>query len=232
MAIAKCIKKINEDFSGALPYWEAYFDEWIFTHNNKEGLPADVLQLLLKLSKKHSPVTATHWGYNEILSEFKGLSHSDMISLLGPAPGTKEMVDLRLEDVKRLLEHIALQPEPILVDVKPVPHTKLQHNQLSEATAALIKAGMTRVVIVKKYLGGLLDQTRHDRVAAAFRQRYEQLKAEGLPPDDIFVGLQKFVSGNTVATTAHQAATLAILAFFFEECEIFERPPIETGHEV
>ena len=43
--------------------------------------------------------------------------------------------------------------------------------------------------------------------------------------DDIFSGLQKFIAGDAVASPSHQAATLAILAFFFEACEIFERPP-------
>ena len=134
---------------------------------------------------------------------------------------------MRLEDVKRLLDHIAIQREPLEADVRPVPAAKLQFNQLSGAAAILLTAGMTRAEIVKKYLRGLADQTRYDRVAAAFRKRYSELKAQGLPPDDIFVGLQKFVAGDDVPSPTHQAATLAVLAFFFEACEIFERPPDE-----
>ncbi len=229
LKLSKTIKKINDDFNAALPYWERYFDEWIFTHNDIKGLAPDILRLLLDLSSERRPLAATHWGYGELLTEFKALPLTDAASLLGPAPGLKDVVEVRVEDVQRLLKHVALQPEPLTVDVRPVPAAKLQHNQLSDAAAILLKAGMTRAEIVKRYLRGLADQTRHDRVAAAFRGHYEKLKADGLPPDDIFGGLQKFVAGDGIPSPSHQAATLAILAYFFEACEIFERPPSGTN---
>lgn len=225
MRLPKCITKINGDFTAALPYWKEHFDQWIFAHNDVKGLAADVLKLLLDLSAKHKPLIATHWGYTELLIEFKALSPTNVATLLGPAPGFEDLIEVRVEDVMRLLDHIALQPEPIMSDVRPVPATKLQHNQLSEAAATLLKVGMTRAEIVKKYLRGLPDQTRYERVAAAFRLRYQQLRDEGRAPDDIFAGLQTFVGGNSIPKPSHQAATLAILAFFFEACEIFERPP-------
>ena len=229
MKLARCINKINEDFTTALPFWREYFDEWVFTHNDVKGLPADVLKLLLDLSATHQPVAATHWGYPELLTEFKRLSPANVATLLGSAPGLKDVVDVRLEDIKRLLRHIALQPEPLVADVRVVPAAKLQHNQLSDAAATLLKAGMTRAEIVKKYLRGLADPTRHDRIAAAFRLRYEELRGDGLPPDEILAGLQKFVAGDRVTSPSHQAATLAILAFFFEVCDVFERPSDETS---
>src|SRR5271168_1077160 len=225
MSLPKCIKKINEDFVGALPYWESHFDEWIFTHNDTLGLAPDVLRLLLELTEKNKPLRATHWGYSELLAEFKMLSSSNVATLLGPAPDRSDLVAIRVEDVKRLLEHIAIQPEPLTADVRSVPAEKLQYNQLSDAVATLLKAGMARSETVKKYLRGLADQTRYDRVAAAFRERYNQLRAQGLPPNDLFLGLQKFVVGDGFPDPSQQAATLAILAFFFEACEIFERPP-------
>jgi hypothetical protein len=227
--LAKWLKKVNEDFTGALPYWEEHFDQWILTHNDINGLPPDVVKLLLDLSKKHKPLTATHWGYSELLMEFKALPAGNVATLLGPAPGMQDVVEVRVQDVMWLLDHIALQPEPMTADVRPVPAAKLQYNQLSEAAATLLKAGMTRAEIVRKYLRGLPDQTRYDRVAAAFRLRYQELRSEGRAPDDILASLQKFIAGNSVPSPAHQAATLAILAFFFEACEIFERPPSDAS---
>ncbi len=226
--ITKCTTKVKEDFTGALPHWKAHYDKWIFVHNDPQGLPPQVLKILLELTKKHKPVEALHWGVMDLLSEFKGLQPSQVASLLGPAPERKDVVGVRVEDVKRLLDHIALQPEPDQADVRPVPADKLQHNQLSDAASTLLTAGMTRADVVKKYLRGVADQTRYDRVAAAFKLRYQELRAEGIPPDEILAELQRFVSGASVASPTHQAATLAILAFFFETCEIFERPPGDT----
>jgi hypothetical protein len=229
MTLAACKAKVEEDFRGALPYWKDHFDQWFFAHNDPEGLAPDILKQLLDLSATHAPVVLSQWGYPDLFQEFKQLSQANLLTLLGPAPGRKDVIDLRLEDVKRLLEHIALQPEPMTVDVRQVPADKLEYNQLSQATGTLLKAGMTRSEIVKKYLRGIADQTRYDRTAAAFRLRYAELKGQGVTPDDIFTGLQMFVSGESVATPTQQAATLAILAFFFEVCEIFERPPELAG---
>jgi hypothetical protein len=229
MDMATCRTKIADDFSAALPFWSEYFDQWIFTHNDIDGLAADVLKLLLELSAAHAPVSAVQWGHAELVQEFRQLSEANMTALLGPAPGRKDIVGVRLADVQRLLEHIALQPEPLIADVRVVPAQKLEYNQLSQSAGALLKAGMTRSEVVRKYLRGLSDQTRYDRVAAAFRSRYGELRSEGLAPDDIFVGLQKFVTGEVLASTPNQAAALAILAFFFEACEIFERPPELRG---
>ncbi len=181
MKMTECKAKINKDFAGALPYWKDYFDKWFFTHNNIDGLPADILKLLLDLSTAHAPVCAAQWGYGELRQEFKQLSEVDISKLLGPAPSRKEMVDLRLEDVKRLLEHVALLPEPRAVDVRLVPADKLEYNQLSQAVGTLLKAGMTRSELVKKYLRGIADQTSYDRTAAAFRLRYQELKGEAAP---------------------------------------------------
>jgi len=94
MALAKVLQKINEDFAGALPYWQQHFDQWIFAHNDTQGLPPDVLSLLLELTTQHSPLEASHWGRTELLREFKQLSLSDKGSLLGPAPGLRDVVDL------------------------------------------------------------------------------------------------------------------------------------------
>jgi hypothetical protein len=113
MDMATCKTKINEDFAGALPFWKDYFDQWFFTHNDIDGLPADILKLLLDLSSAHAPVSAAQWAFGELRQEFEQLSEVDVAALLGHAPGRKDVLDLRLEDVKRLLEHIALQPEPL-----------------------------------------------------------------------------------------------------------------------
>lgn len=227
--LAKTIAKINEDFHGALPHWKEYFDQWVFVHNDYQGLPADILKLLLELTDANAPLSAAPWGYAELFREFIQLSEANVARLLGPAPTRKDIVDVRLEEIKSLLQHIALQPEPLTADVRLVPADKLEYNQLSHGVATLLKAGMTRAEIVKKYLRGIADQTRYDRMAAAFRLRYKTFKDEGRAPDDIFAGFQKFVAGEDLPSPSYQAATLAILAFFFEACEIFERPPDLTG---
>jgi len=49
------------------------------------------------------------------------------------------------------------------------------------------------------------------------------LKNEGIAPDEIFLGLQVFAGGELTQEPKHQAAVLSVLAYLFDECDIFER---------
>jgi len=60
-------------------------------------------------------------------------------------------------------------------------------------------------------------------VVEAFRTQYETLKNEGIAPDEIFLGLQVFAGGELTQEPKHQAAVLSVLAYLFDECDIFER---------
>lgn len=122
MSASDAVAKINEDFHGALPYWETYFDTWVFVHNSKDGL--------------------------------------------GPAI------------VAKLNDH----PNP----------------------------------------------TYEDEIASAFKNEYKTYKMLGVDPDTIFCKLQEFTGGSERGTPADEAAVLAVLAYLFEQCDIFERSPEEV----
>lgn len=47
----------------------------------------------------------------------------------------------------------------------------------------------------------------------------------GMTPDAIFGKLQEFAGGSQRGDSGHEAAVLAVLAYLFEQCDIFERPP-------
>lgn len=227
MDAAKCVAKINEDFDGALPYWQAHFDTWVFVHNSREGLGPDVTKVLLDLGAAHAPLVVTHWGYEELRQEAMALGDAELASLLGPAPTRPGMVALGLEDLAPVLDQIArLAPIPD-PDLRPVPADKIQRNMLSPAVEALLKAGMSRADLVRKYFK--LKPTLQDQIAESFRTRYTELR-DSLSPDNIFAELQRFAGGALVPEPGTQNAVLAVLAFFFEECDIFERPEIvEAG---
>lgn len=86
MRVADTIKKIETDFNEALPYWQTYFDVWVFVHNAHEGLPPDVIANLLELEDLHAAITVTHWGFDELLLRFKKLSSEALRSLYGSPP--------------------------------------------------------------------------------------------------------------------------------------------------
>ncbi len=65
------------------------------------------------------------------------------------------------------------------------------------------------------------------RIAEAFRTRYAELKAFDLPADAIFKHLQDYAGMN--GEPKRQGAALAVLAYFFDSCDIFEDPVASVG---
>lgn len=217
--------KIEEDFLEALPYWGSHFERWIFVHNSRDGLGPDVLNKLLELDGAYPQVTIMHWGYEELRQKVFDLSHADLTSLLGVhAPTRADMSSLGFAELKPLLTRIGDLPEVPEFDLRPVPQDKLIRNSLSPSVQSLIKAGMQRAKLVEDFFASWFrDPQLGDRIAAAFHNEYERLKIIHFDPDDIFYELQVFAGGAEIGTPKRQAAVLAVLAYLFERCDIFER---------
>lgn len=220
LSAASAISKIDEDFRGALPHWKEHFDTWVFVHNSREGLGPQVTDRLLQLGKTHRP-TVTHWGFEELRRKVFELPPTDLVSLLGPAPTRRDMLDLGLAALAPVLDQVALMPATSEPDLRPPPADKIVRNMLSAHVATLLKAGMARADLVRKYFR--LQPSKQDEIAQSFNLRYHTLRNRCVAPDDVFVELQRHAGGNARVTTDRQTAVLAVLAFFFEECDIFER---------
>ena len=135
-----------------------------------------------------------------------------------------DMSSIGFEELKPLLVRIGDAPEVEKVDLRPVPQSKLRANGLSNSVQSLLKAGMRRTKLVEDFFKTWhRDPQLGDRVAKAFHTKYEELKGIYYDPDDIFVELQKYAGGVLVSSTKQQAAVLAVLAYLFERCDIFER---------
>ena len=218
---AELAAKVREDLRGARKYWKKYFDTWVFVHNDAGGLGARVATELLAHEVKQSPFKLEQWGRDALLEIVRELSEQDLADIFGPVPSRRDVVALAMADLFPVLDHLARLPPTGEQDVRPVPADKLRRNSLSDSVATLIQAGMSRTGLVKLYFRD--RPMEQDRIAGGFRARYASLRDEGTPPDDIFGELQRHACGTTPAPS-RQVASLAVLAFFFETCEIFERP--------
>ncbi len=109
MSADKAIEKIDADFRGASPYWEAHFDTWIFVHNDPEGVGPDVERKLLELNDSE-PVTVGHWGYTRLLDIVLECEASALARILGDPPAQRATTGWRLVefDVQRDLRSALL----------------------------------------------------------------------------------------------------------------------------
>lgn len=225
MAANAAIAKINEDFLGALPYWERYFDSWVFVHNDMRGLGPTVLRALLDLQEAHKHIAVTHWGYEELRQEAFTLNNVDLSSLLGPVPTRRDLVELRIDDLVDVILGIDAQPLSDVVDLRPIPAGKVEYNSLSDNVRVLLNAGMGKADLVEGFFNAWsLDPTLGDRIAATLTQYYEAYRTARIDPDLIFHRLFEMVRASAPKTPSGEVASLAVLAYFFEQCDIFERP--------
>ena len=216
------IAKVEEDFHGALPHWETFFDTWIFVHNSREGLGPGLVEKLLELDRDYPEIKVETWDFDALRKECFRLGEEDICAVLGPAPSQRDFLKLGFEDLKVVLKTIACQPAPREPDLSQVPQDKIDINRLSENTASLIQAGRTKSTLVGDFFDRWPDPQFGDEVVQAFKARYEELRATETPPDRIFQELQMFAGGEIRQDTGHEAAVLAVLAYLFDHCDIFE----------
>ncbi|MBZ0297435.1 MAG: hypothetical protein K8L99_33055 [Anaerolineae bacterium] len=231
MSAKEALKKINEDYEEAKPYWTPHFDQWVFVHNSRNGLGPEITRKLLELDKLRPP-NVTHWGYQELWNEASQLDDINMQSLFGPAISWKDMLQLSMENIRHVLSYIAENSIALDTDLRPFRlEDKIQANGLSLHVQNLLKLGMQGSFNVKNFFSKWHDVTYGERIAEAFKKRYVQLKDSGESPDQIFIHLWEFAGGREAVNPGELVAVYAILFYFFENCDIFERPREGIGDD-
>lgn len=223
---SQTLRKLNDDFSGALPHAVEFFDTWVFVHNSEGGrIPTWLLLKIERLRSEHSQVGIEPFGFIELRRIAFSLSESDLVALFGPPPTQRAMMSLGLAELKPILSHLEQQASPIDDEPKPVSPQKLAYNSLPESVEILLKAGMTKAKLVEDYVARTTNKELGMKIASAFRQEYARLREQPSSAVEIFDGLRQFALGPYGGDSNAQVSSLAVLAYLFEECDIFDDPP-------
>jgi len=226
MDVSNTNTKIEKDLQGAIDHWGANLKSWVFVHNQPEGLPADVVQKLLDVDGRDG-VKVSRMGEAELRNEFFGLDHELQALLLGPDLTPQTMNAIQLKDVKEVANAIAQEDTPPPEEIREVPAGKLKANVLSEYVQDQLRLGSRKSRLVGSFFSKWHDPELGDRVAKAFRSKYEEVRAQGMVGDAVFFELWKFAGGGAQSSLRHEAAVVAVLAFLFEECDVFETPALK-----
>lgn len=181
----------------------------------------------MELRAAHPEIAIETWGWEELRLRFNSLSLDAKQNLFGPAPTTEAKQNLNMEDIRQVLDHIISTETQNGTEALTVPPGKVEHNRLSADTTRLLMLGFEKAYLVGKYFDQIGDPTYADRIANSFKERYVELR-DGHPPrhpDDIFQGLAVWAGIGNSTTPGQTVAIYTILAYFFEQCEIFEAPP-------
>ena len=217
------IAKVDEDFHGARGHWNADMAEWVFVHNDGRGLPPNAVQHIDGLRKAHAPLALATWSEPELFKLAMGLELGALQALFGPAASIAIVDRLVLADLVPIIEALQRQ-DPNAGDppLTPPSPEKLEKNALSEESGFLLRMGRRKSSLVETFFRKSPRPDLGERIAEAFRTRYAELKAYDLPADSIFKHLQDYAGMN--GEPKRQGAALAVLAYFFDSCDIFEDP--------
>jgi len=222
MKEADLISKINEDFHGARAHWGDDMQEWVFVHNDGRGLPPNAVQHLDTLRKAHPAIQISTWSEPELHSLAMGLGLSALQALFGLAASIAIVDRLVLSDLMPIIDALQRQDSPANPPLTPPSPEKLEKNALSEETGLFLRIGRRKSSLVDTFFRKSPRPDLGERIAEAFRTRYAELKALDLPADVIFKHLQDYAGFN--GEPKRQGAALAVLAYFFDSCDIFEDP--------
>lgn len=226
--------KITEDFWGAYKHLDGKLRKWIFVHNHRtgeldKGCYKALNDIVAECRKRGDKIEVLAWGIEEVWTALEaGLSFNILREIFGsPNPIT---IDFACLEQLLLTLELASYPE----DVKPVPSPsvrKLEFNELGPTYRREIREGRGGLGVMERYLASRAssDPEFAERLAQRFRNRYAHWKSCGtLSPNDIYENLRMEAGWKASPDAAREFATRIILAYFFESCDIFENPPIES----
>lgn len=220
---ARLESKIENDFEGALRHWGDRMERWIFVHNQEDGLPPGAVNLLLGLRRANPDLEIEDWSLTELSTIADALDLAQCEHLFGTLPTADDYDGVGSADVARVIRHLeTVEPSPGEEPVSPPSVDKIRRNSLSNEVLDLLVVGKRKEPLVEKYFRKHSTPAFGERVAEGFRRRYRALKETERSSDGIFLGLQRYMGSR--GKPKKQIATLAVLAYLFDRCDIFEDP--------
>lgn len=223
--------KMTDDFAKALKHLAVIMKEWHMVHNIADGLPVEAVTTMNALKASNPSLIFGFVGIEGFTKRVFSLRPAQIEALLGPAASDADATTLDTAALRDLVQHLRSEADAIDFDeqdLRPVPLDKLKYNNLPNHWRQLITGGWKNAHLVGEYFDRHPDPLIGERLAKLFRDRYEYLKAQHLIPGDIMASLYELVTGIGSVPPQKQVAVQSLLAFFFENCDIFEREPNRT----
>lgn len=103
------------------------------------------------------------------------------------------------------------------------PPDKIKKNSLDSDVENLLRMGLTQEKQIDEYLNKNLDMNFAEKLRTVFIDKYEELKSSGLESNALFYEFLDFATNGRANSFKHQAAGLAVLSYYFNMCDVFEK---------
>jgi len=218
--------KMTGDFATAvetLAEQDLEMAEWIFVHNDPDDFPPEAIVAFAKLKEDNPEISFKRWEFTAIWNELEKLPEAKLDQLFGQAPTLAQLGNLQYPHIIPVIDRLVTEDAPFLPPIGMPDPEKLAYNQLPPRSAQLIVIGRDSTGVVDAYLDEIPDEDRPEDIAEAYRKKYRDLADSGITVDEIFNALWVFSGGEHFAGNPNVvAAVTAVMAYFFDRCDIFE----------
>lgn len=222
-------RKFTSDLDGAIKKRPGQFTTFVFVHNDVRGVHPEISTALAEARTTHPGISFEVMGMRHFRDLLGKQDSRDVEVLLKSQLPMHHTVAVGLQEMEELLADLATMR---LSDIPPLPVEnvsvhKLRYSELTKDSQAELRDGMRHSAAISDYYRRRIDITERDDVAARFHAEYLDAVNDGLEPEDVLLRLREFLAGNRLPSAPSYRAQTAILAYFFESCDIFENAPAE-----
>ncbi|AXI78836.1 ABC-three component system protein [Peterkaempfera bronchialis] len=229
-SVAKVRTKFISDVESAIVQRPEQFDTFVFVHNDQRGIHPVVAGLLSEAGKDYPKICFQQMGPQKIWHEAMRLGRPAMEDVLGEKIPIDEVVyKIGMADIETLLKHLADNRNaragsgPVALPTV----VKADFNELSPWARQVLQDGRPYGYLIDQYYRDGMDMRERDEVADGFRAYYDLAREEyAADTDEIMWQMLRYVLGQDAGSWKREEAAKAVIACFFDECDIFEVPPV------
>ncbi len=217
------IAKIDTDLAGAFKKWPDFIKIWVFVHNDPHGVSPAVAAHLDQKRRDYPNLEIEIWSKPDLVRLFDMMPRAAKQLMFGVAPTLRTVQLITLSDLEPVISALKSQEPDPNEDLPPPPSAqKLEKNSLSDDACEFLRIGRRKVRLVETYFSRNVHVELGEKIAEAFRRRYAELRSSERPSDEIFFHLQEYAG--VTGEPKRQVAAMAVMAYFFDRCDIFEDP--------
>lgn len=221
------IQKFKSDLAGAIKKRSGQFTTFVFVHNDVRGVHPEISTALAEARAANPGISFEVMGMRHFRDLLGKQDCQDVEALLKSQLPMQHAVSVGLQEMEELLADLASvrMADVSAPQIETVSAHKLRYSELTDESQAELRDGMRHSTMISGYYQRRIDITERDDVAARFHAEYLAAVRDGLDPEDVLCRLREFLGGNRMPSAPSYRAQTAILAYFFESCDIFENAP-------
>lgn len=230
----ECAEKLEHDFKGLLAFWpQQGFDvsHFRFVINDKtKGVYAMALARIQQLKRDNPTIDIQIWKYSDLENIFANLSEEskflviDMVPISYPTYCEHEA----LNDVVKHLVTITISPSLEIIPMNLDTQKKIKFNGLTNVVKHFLENALGHSGQVDDFFNNHNFEQREllrEKFSGLYKETVDEAINTDKTPDDIFVEIyQKACPKNM--TAPQDMAVRALMAYYFESCDIFKAPEI------